>query len=125
MKKLLKILFCALLISAAGAYPASAQFYAVRIDALALATGTLHAGMDFTVSPKLSLDISGYWNPIRTKGLRTQFLIGQAGIRLWRFEPNVGPFWGIYVAGGTFDVGNRRHHYKGFLVGTGGGYGYG
>ena len=81
--------------------------------------------MDFTVGPKLSLAAEGYWNPIRTGGLRTQFLIAQAGVRLWRFEPHTGPFLGAYAAGGTFDVGNRRHHYKGFLVGAGISYGYG
>ena len=112
MKISLKIVLCALLICGAGASRASAQFYAVRIDALSLATGTLHAGMDFTVGPKLSLAAEGYWNPIRTGGLRTQFLIAQAGVRLWRFEPHTGPFLGAYAAGGTFDVGNRRHHYK-------------
>lgn len=125
MKISLKIVLCALLICGAGASRASAQFYAVRIDALSLATGTLHTGMDFTVGPKLSLAAEGYWNPIRTGGLRTQFLIAQAGVRLWRFEPHTGPFLGAYAAGGTFDVGNRRHHYKGFLVGAGISYGYG
>ena len=125
MKAFFKIALLGLLLYPAGLHRASAQFYAVRIDALALATGTLHAGMDFQIAPKLSLDVSGYWNPIRTRGLRTQLLIAQAGIRLWRFEPHTGPFWGIYAAGGTFDVGTRRHHYKGHAVGAGASYGYG
>ncbi len=125
MKTSFKIALFSLLLCPAGIHRASAQFYAVHVDALALATGTLHAGMDFTLAPKLSLDVSGYWNPIRTQGLRTKFLVGQAGVRLWRFEPHVGPFWGIYASGGTFDVGNRRHHYAGFLVGAGVTYGYG
>lgn len=60
MKTVYKITLLTLLVCLAGIHRASAQFYAVRIDALALATGTLHAGMDFTVAPKLSLDVSGY-----------------------------------------------------------------
>lgn len=50
--------------------------------------------------------------------------MGQAGVRLWRFEPNVGPFIGIHATGGTFNIGNRKAHYKGYLAGAGVSYGY-
>ena len=103
---------------------AQAQFYAARLNTLALATGTLSGGMDFTVSSKTSLDLTVYWNPLRFDAFRTTFLIGQAGVRFWRFEPNVGPFLGIHAAGGRYDIGNRSLHYKGFVVGLGVSYGY-
>ena len=122
MKRFLTIAAVALLTVAAQ--KASAQFYAVRFNTLALATGTISGGMDVAVSKKTSLDLSLYWNPLRFSSFRTTFLIGQAGVRFWRFEPNVGPFLGIHAAGGRYDIGNRRLHYKGFVVGLGVSYGY-
>ena len=92
---------------------ASAQLRAVRVDAFALMTGTLHAGMDFMIGEKLSLDASLYWNPMRLDAFRSKLLVGQAGVRFWRFEPNVGPFVGTYIAAGRYDMGNRRRHRKG------------
>ena len=71
---------------------ASAQLRAVRVDAFALMTGTLHSGVDFMLGEKLSLDASLYWNPMRLDAFRSKLLVGQAGVRFWRFEPNVGPF---------------------------------
>ena len=103
---------------------ASAQLRAVRVDAFALMTGTLHAGMDFMIGEKLSLDASLYWNPMRLDAFRSKLLIGQAGVRFWRFEPNAGPFVGTYIAAGRYDMGNRRRHRKGMLAGAGASYGY-
>ena len=77
---------------------ASAQLRAVRVDAFALMTGTLHAGMDFMIGEKLSLDASLYWNPMRLDAFRSKLLVGQAGVRFWRFEPNVGTVVGIAKA---------------------------
>ena len=80
--------------------------------------------MDFMLGEKLSLDASLYWNPIRLDAFRSKLLIGQAGVRFWRFEPNVGPFVGTYIAAGRYDMGNRRRHHKGMLAGAGASYGY-
>lgn len=104
--------------------PLSAQFQAVKVDALALMTGTLHAGVDFTLDKKLSLDASLYWNPMKFDAFRSKLLIGQAGVRFWRFEPHAGPFFGAYAAAGRYDMGNRRRHHKGILAGAGASYGY-
>ena len=98
MKRIL-IIAAAVLMTAA-AQKSSAQFYAARLNTLALATGTLSGGMDFTVSSKTSLDLTVYWNPLRFDAFRTTFLIGQAGVRFWRFEPNVGPFLGVHTPPG-------------------------
>ena len=116
------IFFAVLLVSSTT--PLSAQFQAVRIDALALMTGTLHAGVDFTLDKKLSLDASLYWNPMKFDAFRSKLLIGQAGVRFWRFEPHAGPFFGAYAAAGRYDMGNRRRHHKGILAGAGASYGY-
>ncbi len=42
---------------------AKAQYTAVRVNTLALATGTINAGVDIALSDKWSLDISSVWNP--------------------------------------------------------------
>lgn len=61
----------------------SAQYSAIRINALGLATGSVNAGVDVAVSEKWSVDVSGYWNPSRQR-------IG--GLKFW------GLWWG-YVVG--------------------------
>lgn len=122
MKRFFTIAAVALLTVAAQ--KASAQFYAVRFNTLALATGTISGGMDIAVSKKTSLDLSVYWNPLRFPSFRTTFLVGQAGVRFWLFEPNAGPSLGVHVTGGRYDIGGRRLHYKGYLIGLGVSYGY-
>lgn len=67
-----RIFALSLFVLAANAAPA--QDAAVRVNALALATGTLNAGVDVTVSRKWSITASGYWNPIATDNLRMQVL---------------------------------------------------
>ena len=122
MKRIVIILCCTCLLC--FSQRARAQFYAARLNTLALATGTISGGMDVVVSKKTSLDLTLYWNPLRFSSFQTTFLVGQAGVRFWRFEPNVGPFLGIHAAGGRYDIGNRRLHYKGYLIGLGVSYGY-
>ena len=60
-----RIVTWAAVLTLCTAASASAQLRAVRVDAFALMTGTLHSGMDFTLGEKLSLDASLYWNPTR------------------------------------------------------------
>lgn len=119
MKKL-----CVLLLFALVAGTASAQYSAVRVDALALATGTLHAGVDVPVSGKWSLDVSGYWNPISTETLRAKILGTTIGVRRWRVEPHVGLFWGLHTAAACYRVGNSRNRYNGWTAGLGSTVGY-
>ena len=73
MKKLFILLLCVL-----AAHTASAQYTAVRVNALGWATGTLNAGVDVAVAQKWSVDISGYWNPISTESLRANVLAATA-----------------------------------------------
>lgn len=122
MKRIIMILSCTCLLCLTQRV--QAQFYAVRFNTLALATGTISGGMDVAVSKKTSLDLTLYWNPLRFSSFQTTFLVGQAGVRFWRFEPNTGPSLGVHVAGGRYDIGGRRLHYKGFVVGLGVSYGY-
>ena len=95
----------ALLLFVLAANAAPAQDAAVRVNALALATGTLNAGVDVTVSRKWSITASGYWNPIATDNLRMQVLAGTVGVRRWRCEPHAGLFWGLHGGGHGLGLG--------------------
>lgn len=106
------------------AYGAKAQYSAVRVNALGLATGTLNIGVDVAVSETWSVDVSGYWNPISTGSLRAKVLGAVMGVRRWRFEPHVGLFWGVHSALAQYRVGNRHKRYNGWTVGLGSSIGY-
>lgn len=113
-----------LLLFALAAHTASAQYSAVRVNALALAAGTLNVGVDVAVTQKWSVDVSGYWNPVSTESLRSEVLGIVAGVRRWRFEPHVGLFWGVHTALARYRVGNRRKRYNGWTAGVGSSVGY-
>ena len=114
MKKTFVLLLLALL-----SHAVQAQYSAVRVNALSLATGTLNAGVDVAVSGKWSVDVSGYWNPIATDNLRIKVLAGTIGVRRWRFEPHVGLFWGLHSTIARYRVGNSRSRYDGWTLGLG------
>ena len=113
-----------LLLFVLAANAASAQYTAVRVNALGLATGTVNAGVDVAVSEKWSVEASAYWNPISTESLRTKVLGAVVGVRRWRFEPHVGFFWGVHSALAQYRVGNRNKRYNGWTVGVGASAGY-
>lgn len=117
-----KILF--LIMFAMTAVAASAQYSAVRINALGIATGTINAGIDVAVSEKWSVDASGYWNPIMAESFSTNTLAATVGVRRWRFEPHVGFFWGVHSTVASYKVGNSNTRYNGWAVGIGGSVGY-
>ena len=121
MKKILMLL---LPLFALAASTASAQYSAVRVNALGLATGTLHAGVDVPVSEKWSVDVSGYWNPISTENLRAKVLGAAVGVRRWRSEPHTGLFWGLHATAACYRVGNRHDRYNGWTAGIGPTVGY-
>ena len=113
-----------LLLFVLAANAASAQYTAVRVNALGLATGTVNAGVDVAVSEKWSVEASAYWNPISPESLRTKVLGAVVGVRRWRFEPHVGFFWGVHSALAQYRVGNRNKRYNGWAVGVGASAGY-
>ncbi len=94
---------------------ASAQYTAVRVNTLALATGTINAGVDVTVSEKWSVDVAGAWSPLLDHSTAIT-----AGVKRWRFEPNVGWFWGVHSAYSNFQFDEK----VGFALGAGSSVGY-
>lgn len=119
MKKILLTLLFAFVVSFA-----SAQYSTVRVNALALATGTVNAGIDVAIAPKWSVDVSGYWNPIAAEKLSVKTLAVTAGVRRWRFEPHVGLFWGVHSTTARYDFSRNGKRNKGWLTGIGSSVGY-
>lgn len=119
MKKILFLILLTLIVSVA-----SAQYSAVRINALGIATGTINAGIDLAVTDKWSVDLSGYWNPIKSNAFSANVLAATVGVRRWRFEPHVGFFYGTHITASNYKIGNSNTRYNGWLVGIGGSVGY-
>ena len=105
------LLFVALWGSPHGA---AAQIFAVRADALAALTGTLHLGGEVSVADKWSVEASGYWNPVKSSSLSMNFHAVQISGRYWLYES--------FVVG--YDLGSRTRRYDGRAYGIGFSYGH-
>ena len=115
------LLFVALWGSPHGA---AAQIFAVRADALAALTGTLHLGAEVSVADKWSVEASGYWNPVKSSSLSMNFHAVQIGSRYWLYESFVGHFVGGQLSYVGYDLGSRTSRYNGRAYGIGISYGY-
>ncbi len=120
MKKLIIIAVMLLSFSLA----ARAQFYGVKANALGWATGTVNAGVEMSVAKQWSVEVSGYWNPVKTEQFSARAWWVQPAARYWLYEHFVGHFFAAHPAYGQYDIGNDRWHYKGWLTGLGVSYGY-
>ena len=119
------IIFSLLLITLwSTPHKAAAQFFAVRADALAALTGTLHLGAEVSVADKWTLELSGYWNPNRWENLVMTFGAVQIGPRYWLYESFVGHFIGMQLSYVDYDLGRRTRRYNGNAYGLGVSYGY-
>ena len=49
---------------------AAAQIFAVRANALAVCSATLNVGAEAALTDNWSLELSGYWNPVRSEERR-------------------------------------------------------
>lgn len=103
---------------------AAAQIFAVRADALAALTGTLHLGAEVSVADRWSVEASGYWNPINTSDLSMNFHAVQLGSRYWFYESFVGHFVGGQLSYVGYDLGSRTKRYDGRAYGIGFSYGH-
>lgn len=101
-----------------------AQFYTAKVNGLGLATGTVNAAVELSISKQWSVELAGYWNPVQTKSFRTTALWIQPAVRYWIFEHFVGHFISTHITVGKYDIGNAKHHFKGWLSGIGCSYGY-
>lgn len=103
---------------------AKAQYYGIKSNAALIPTGTLNIGAEISLAKQWSLDVSAYFNPVKTDKLSAKFWYVQPGVRYWRYEHFVGPFYGAHAAYGQYDIGNDRWHYDGWFTGAGISAGY-
>lgn len=103
---------------------ASAQFYAVRVNALSLLTGTLNVGADAAITDNWSLDLSASYNPISSENLSLRHNSVELGAKHWFFENYVGHFVGQQLKYVRYDVGDKSKRTEGSAIGAGVSYGY-
>ena len=120
------IIRCAALLVCLAAihHRAAAQFFGVRVNALAALTGTVVVGAEAALTDNWTVETSAYWNPIRTERLTTQVGAVQLGVRHWFYEDFVGHFLGLHASWVDYRIGNRRRTYDGRAYGIGISYGY-
>lgn len=120
----IKSLFLSLLLLSAAAPPATAQFYGIKSNVLMLAVGTINAGFEVSLSDRYTLDVSAYWNPVRTRSVQMQVLAIQPGVRRWLYEAYAGHFFCTHLTVARYNIGGSRHYTRGWLTGVGFSYGH-
>jgi hypothetical protein len=103
---------------------ARAQFYSVKTNALGWAAGTINAGVEVSAGKRWSVEVSGYWNPVRADRFSAKAWWVQPAVRYWLYEHFVGHFAAAHPAYGRYDIGNGERHYEGWFAGLGISYGY-
>ncbi len=117
-----------------------AQKIAVKTNLFYDATTTLNVGVEFSLAPKWTFDVSGNWNPWTFSNNRKwkHWLI-QPEVRYWLCERFNGHFFGTHLLGGVYNFSNldmdfklfgtdfrqlKGHRYEGWMIGVGLVYGY-
>lgn len=105
--------------------------FAIKTNLLYLATSTPNLGIEFALAKKLTLDISGNYNPWKFKdNKRIQHWLVQPELRYWLCERFNGSFFGLHGHYADMDFRNLNmfglghYRYDGDLYGGGISYGY-
>ena len=105
--------------------------FALKTNALYLATTTFNLGMEIGLSKKFTLDISGNYNPWEfSDNKKIKHWLVQPELRYWPCERFNGHFFGLHGHYAEFNVGGIKmldldgKRYEGNLYGGGISYGY-
>lgn len=105
--------------------------FAVKTNALYLATTTLNMGFEVGLAKKLTLDVSGNYNPWEFKdNKQIKHWLVQPELRYWLCERFNGSFFGLHGHYAEYNMGNidmfgwGHYRYDGNLYGAGISYGY-
>lgn len=103
----------------------SAQDIAVKTNGLYWLATTLNAGAEFALNNKMTLDISGAYNPWTFKDdKKMRFWLIQPEMKYWLCEKFEGHFIGLHLHGAQYFGGFAKKRYDGYLAGGGFTYGY-
>lgn len=121
MKKILLLIICI-----TGWMPeVFAQNLAVKTNGLYWLTTTPNAGVEFALSNKVTLDISGAYNPWTFKDDKKMRLwLVQPEVKYWLCEKFEGHFIGLHLHSAQYFGGFSDKRYDGYLAGGGFTYGY-
>lgn len=105
--------------------------FAIKTNALYWATTTPNLGFEVAFSPKITLDVSGNYNPWTFSGnKKLKHWLVQPELRYWLCDRFNGHFLGVHAHYAGFNVGGikmlglEKHRYQGNLYGAGISYGY-
>ncbi len=105
--------------------------FAIKTNALYLATTTFNLGFEVSLSRKMSLDVSGNYNPWEFgNNKQIKHWLVQPELRYWLCERFNGHFFGIHGHYAEYNVSNLNifgmgnYRYEGNLYGGGISYGY-
>ena len=131
------LLIIALVLLSAGAFAQQRDkgvyqpVFAVKTNALYWATTTPNLGFEVALSPKITLDISGNYNPWTfSDNEKLKHWLVQPELRYWLCDRFSGHFLGIHAHYAEFNVGGikmlglDKYRYQGNLYGGGISYGY-
>lgn len=119
---------------------AAAQSIAVKTNVVSDITTTLNLGIEASLHPRWTLDISGGYNPWTfAENRKWKHWIVQPEARFWTCGKYDGHFFGIHILGGIYNIGNipnsvcflgsdfsplGKHRFEGWFAGAGIAYGY-
>ncbi len=117
-----------------------AQDVAVKTNLAYWATTTPNVGVEITLAPKWTIDLSGGYNPWTfSDNKKWKHWLVQPELRYWLCEKMGGHFVGLHLNGGQYNIGNidagfkllgtdfsalKDSRYEGWFVGAGVSYGY-
>lgn len=108
-----------------------AQKWAVKSNALYDATATINLGVEAALGPRVTLDVSGNYNPWKFGDARWKHWLVQPEVRYWLCKKFNGHFFGLHAHYAEYNVGGisfnetfRHNRYQGHLCGAGISYGY-
>lgn len=102
-----------------------AQRIAVKTNAAYWATATLNLGAEVAIAPKMTIDLTGNYNPFRFHdNKKIMHWAIQPEWRYWTCERFAGHFFGVHAHGGKYNGGIKKYRYDGWFAGGGVSYGY-
>lgn len=105
--------------------------WAIKTNLLFDAVATMNLGVELRVSPKNTIELTGYYNPWSWGGNRKwKTIMVQPEFRYWICDPFAGHFLGAHVQWAHYNFsgvpvgGMKNYRYQGDLYGAGLSYGY-
>lgn len=131
MNKRLLLSLTSLLILFIYVTKAQAQQWAISTDGLYWMTATPNVGVEYSFHKKMTVAVSGSYNPFTFKNNRKmKHWLVQGEYRYWLSESFKGHYLGAHISGGSFNFGNlpvgalKNYRFEGDAYGGGFTYGY-